>query len=336
MVQGSPVRPWVEILCEPRGRSGGGRSLWGGRARKKSASARARGASAHLFVRVLMQSVEAENVAIQEPKIEDFGPTEQPGPAWRRAFISPTFALEFVTVALMAAIPEFVLPQHKRPIPVQMINGTWARAWMLDNSYGPDTVSSAALLLIATLVPLAVAILLSFVSPARGGVKAWLHSYLWMMGTHIMVVSCIKAYCGYWRPYFLNECGFDDQIGQCTAKNYNHAFRSFPSGHASNSVGPLLHTSLRLMGALRVGYTPRSINLGCGGLTLELDGVLTMLCLVPTFLAAWIAASRVHDHAHHPADVVGGALIGAGAAVLWHMRYFHSLFGPHAHRPRAQ
>lgn len=266
--------------------------------------------------------------------VSDFGPKESPGQAWRRALLTPTFALEFLIVALMAALPELALPQHERPIPVQYINGTWARAWMLDNAYGADTVSSTALLLIATLVPIGIAITLSFVSPAQGAVKAWLHSYLWMSGTHIMIVGCIKAYCGYWRPYFLNECGFDDAIGQCTSKDYKHAFRSFPSGHASNSVGPLLHTSLRLMGALRVGHTPRTINLGAKGLTLELDGLVTMLCLVPTFLAAWIAASRVHDHAHHPADVVGGSLIGGGAAVLWHMRYFHALFGPDAHRPR--
>merc|ERR1739848_287488 len=105
-----------------------------------------------------------------------------------------------------------------------------------------------------------------------------------MMATEIMVVSSIKAYCGYWRPYFLHECGFDDATGQCTAEDYAHGFRSFPSGHASNSVGPLLHTSLRLMGALRLGYTPRTIRVGSCGLTLELDGVLTVLCLLPTFL----------------------------------------------------
>ena len=235
---------------------------------------------------------------------------------------------------LMAGLPEFALPQHRRSVPVQQINGTWARAWMLDNPYGPDTVSNTALILIAFLVPVATAILLSFLSPARGSVKAWLHSYLWMMGTQIMVVGCLKAYCGYWRPYFLNECGLDDAIGQCTSEDYDHGFRSFPSGHASNSVGPLLHTSLRLMGALRVGHQPYTVPLGSRGLVLELDGLLTALCLLPTFLALWISASRVFDHAHHPADIVGGALIGGSTAVLWHVRYFHPLFGPDAHRPR--
>ena len=53
-----------------------------------------------------------------------------------------------------------------------------------------------------------------------------------------MVVGCIKAYCGYWRPYFLEECGFDDATGRCASEDYGHGFRFFPSGHASNSVGP--------------------------------------------------------------------------------------------------
>jgi membrane-associated phospholipid phosphatase len=272
-------------------------------------------------------------------ELEDatFGPRETPSHAWRRALFSPTILLNFLVVAIMAGVPEFALPQRTRPIPVQNINGTWARAWMLDNAYNGDTVSNVALMLLATLVPLGVAILLSIVSPSRGAVKAWLHSYVLMMGTQIMIVSSIKAYCGYWRPYFLNECAFDDVAGRCTAEDYEHGFRSFPSGHASNSIGPLLHTSLRLMGALRVGHTPREVRLGASKqFVLELDGLLTMLCLVPTFFATWIAASRVADHAHHPADVVGGALIGGGAAVLWHMRYFQPLFGPASHRARMQ
>ena len=172
-------------------------------------------------------------------------------------------------------------------------------------------------------------------SPARGAVKAWLHSYVWHFATHVVIVGCVKAYCGYWRPYFLNECAFSEALGQCTSDDYKHAFRSFPSGHASNSVGPLLHTSLRLMGALRVGHTPRVLCLGRSKwLVVELDGFMTMLCLVPTFLALWISASRVYDNAHHPADVVGGALIGGSSAVLWYLCYFNPPFGPDAHRPR--
>jgi membrane-associated phospholipid phosphatase len=268
--------------------------------------------------------------------VDDFGPRERAAAAWRRALASPSLALDFLIVALMAGLPEFALPQHTRPLPAVADGaGGWARAFLLDNSYEPDTVSSLALMLIATLVPLAATLLLAIASPARGAVKAHVHSYLWMMGTQIMVVGCVKAYAGYWRPSFLHECAFNASLGACTAPDLRHAFRSFPSGHASNSIGPLLHTSLRLMGGLRLGHARYGVRLGARGPTLELDGALTAACLLPTFVGVWIAASRVHDHAHHPADVVGGALVGGGAAVLWHCRYFHAPFGPDSHRPRA-
>ena len=46
--------------------------------------------------------------------------------------------------------------------------------------------------------------------------------------------------------------------------------------------------------------------------------VLSFLCLLPMFLAVFIAASRVRDNYHHPADIVGGSIVGAAAAV-WSM-----------------
>ncbi len=36
----------------------------------------------------------------------------------------------------------------------------------------------------------------------------------------------------------------------------------------------------------------------------------------PLFLSTFVAASRVHDNWHHPADVVAGALIGATCALV--------------------
>lgn len=43
-------------------------------------------------------------------------------------------------------------------------------------------------------------------------------------------------------------------------------------------------------------------------------------------LAFWIAASRVRENDHHPADVVTGACIGSAWAVLWYVRYFTALW----------
>ena len=201
--------------------------------------------------------MEASKIELENVLDDDFGPVERPAQAWKRAVLSFTLLLDFLIIAAMSAIPEFALPQHTRPIPVQSVNGTWVRFWMLDNPYGADTVSSTALMLIATLVPLGAAIALSFASPARGAVKAWLHSYLWMMGTHIMIVGCIKAYCGYWRPYFLNECAFNEARGECTADDYT-ASAHFRAA-TPQLCGPLAATSLRLYGRL----APRPIDPAC-------------------------------------------------------------------------
>lgn len=48
----------------------------------------------------------------------------------------------------------------------------------------------------------------------------------------------------------------------------------------------------------------------------------SILGLAPTALAVWIAASRVHDNKHFPADVVAGTLLGAAVAVFSHHLWF--------------
>jgi len=146
----------------------------------------------------------------------------------------------------------------------------------------------------------------------------------------------MKLYCGYWRPWFLNECAFNATIGECTASDYDHAFRSFPSGHASTSVASMLHVTLRLLGATRVGGISWRRQVGKQSqawASVDLGGTLTMLCLLPTLFGIWVAASRVHDNAHHPADVVGGSLIGGACALFWHARYFKPIFTSASHLP---
>merc|ERR1712154_517928 len=51
--------------------------------------------------------------------------------------------------------------------------------------------------------------------------------------------------------------------------------------------------------------------------------LFSMLSVLPIFLGIFIAASRVHDDMHHPADVVGGSVIGIGCA------YLHTVCGIH-------
>jgi len=45
-----------------------------------------------------------------------------------------------------------------------------------------------------------------------------------------------------------------------------------------------------------------------------LSRMASILCILPMFVAGFIAASRIHDNFHHPADVVAGSIIGFSVA----------------------
>mmetsp|Transcript_51794 Transcript_51794/g.110671 ORF Transcript_51794/g.110671 Transcript_51794/m.110671 type:complete len:133 (+) Transcript_51794:535-933(+) len=79
----------------------------------------------------------------------------------------------------------------------------------------------------------------------------------------------------------------------------------------------------------RYGYSAISRSI-----TASSCNVMLVVCLLPVFLGLWIGASRVRENDHHPADVVGGALIGGSFAVMVHSRYFHAPFSQVAHMPR--
>lgn len=263
---------------------------------------------------------------------------------WCRALCSLDLLLDLI-ICLFIGYGPLVLPQHERPPPVEKVQlpqagdlgaEVYLRARVFDNAVVADSVTSLALLFVNLSIPIVVAVLLSVAAPVRGAAKAWVHSYVWTMAFSEFLVGCGKRYCGYWRPHFLHECEFNATIGACTFDDHQ-MFRSFPSAHASSSMAALLHTSYRLLGACRVASIPRRLQLGRSpAASVDLSGLLTSLCLLPMSLAWWIALSRVSDNAHHPADVVGGVLIGGGSATLWYLRYFHAPFSDLSHRPRVE
>ena len=110
------------------------------------------------------------------------------------------------------------------------------------------------------------------------------------------------------------------------------AYRSFPSGHSGTSFCALMFTTFVLLGQARL--CEASIVILKGGTTVDITDVKIIFCLFPAAIAAYIAASRVHESDHHPADIVGGAVIGTGWATLFYRRHFTSIFSEHSHRPR--
>ncbi|CAK9096678.1 PA-phosphatase related-family protein DDB_G0284367 [Durusdinium trenchii] len=136
----------------------------------------------------------------------------------------------------------------------------------------------------------------------------------------------LAAEVGYFRPYFYEECGLDRSTGECLTPTEDGR-KSFPSGHASTSFCAMLFTSLYLLGKVT-----RKRHLEATGSPLRPLGctnVLLLLALSPVMVAFWVAASRVRENDHHPADVVTGACIGSAWAVLWYVRYFTRLWDDH-------
>ncbi|CAG9947649.1 unnamed protein product [Clonostachys rosea f. rosea IK726] len=144
---------------------------------------------------------------------------------------------------------------------------------------------------------------------------------------------------------------------QTDTKLLNEAFRSFPSGHSSCSAAGLTYLSLFLASKLRITtpFFPRSGSPYSAGLLdswvakkdhdgSEFDShtrtitsrprlsrtqaaappiYLLALCLVPIFLAIFIAASRWFNFMHHGFDVIVSFLVGLLTAFLG-FSYYHT------------
>ena len=262
--------------------------------------------------------------------------------------MSLDFLVAAVYVALVTTLGD-LSPQHIRDAPVEKIvlgeSSAYVLSPLLANDYKSDAqqiVSPAALVAVCACVLSLVFVALSlfFDNPrtAKSSVSARLLSLMYAAGTAVATVDVIKRYCGYWRPYFYDECDFDMNSGKCSGNAPQDANRSFPSGHAAISFVTLGHASLCLLGAARTGVvcvgTKDSLGGGCCKRLPDLGNFKILLSLSPAFLAAWISASRVRENDHWPADIVAGALIGATFAALFYFRYFPSVFDADSHLPR--
>jgi membrane-associated phospholipid phosphatase len=95
---------------------------------------------------------------------------------------------------------------------------------------------------------------------------------------------------------------------------------SFPSGHASSSMSSGMFGTLYLLwlAYFRKIDLPWRSHKGCQTLfTYQTVHTLFCVALVPFFIALAIACTRVRDHRHSPADITGGALLGACVAALY-------------------
>lgn len=110
------------------------------------------------------------------------------------------------------------------------------------------------------------------------------------------------------RPNFYHGCAFDDEVRACTRPS--SAFRlSFPSGHSSHSSCWATLLTRHLLWLADAALAARALTR---------RRVLLLLACTPAPVALFVAASRVHDSWHHPADVCAGVLLGALCASMVH------------------
>lgn len=217
---------------------------------------------------------------------------------------------------------------HQRPIPYQLLasSGEYVVNQVYDNAFDGDTVSDTGLLLLGVGLPFFIQLVLSYYRSTRSP-KNRIHSticvYLAAVGLTVLLSDAIKVYVGYLRPIFYEVCVPNETYQICTSdEDVQEARKSFPSGHASLSFCGLgllsffLEDSFGVQSLRGLQHTAvDSIAMDADRLrsfqrTVAFARVASIFCKAPLLLAGYIAASRIVDNKHFPADVVGGSVIG--------------------------
>ena len=153
-----------------------------------------------------------------------------------------------------------------------------------------------------------------------------------------MTTELLKLYVGELRPIFYDQCQPNADYSACTntsEKDVTDARKSFPSGHSSMSFCGMQLLTLYLLqrfGLESSRHVYSSIQQEAHHSTsdstttpwrherrlLQRKRLISVLCLAPMAVAVFIAASRLRDNRHHPADVVGGAVLGASLGQFGH------------------
>ncbi|CAH1249037.1 PLPP1 [Branchiostoma lanceolatum] len=182
--------------------------------------------------------------------------------------------------------------------------------------YASDTVSNEALWGLKLGGAVLVALAEGYIAKRRGLKRSAIFvnslicagMLLFVQGAEMSAVDVMKLSMGNLRPHFLAVCKVNVSF-TCTPGTYvtddvctgdadaiREARKSFPSGH-SGTAG-----CLAAYLALYLQYRVRNKSWVLPRLVVQVG--LVMGCL-------YIMGSRVADHKHHLADVIGGAVIGA-------------------------
>jgi|EP00979_Chaetoceros_neogracilis_P000202 membrane-associated phospholipid phosphatase len=232
--------------------------------------------------------------------------------------INPCFVVELVVCISIGVLGHFApdmifqMGLHERQIPYQeTANGDIILDQYINRPLvEKETIRDWQLVLIALIIPLAVVITVGAIGKTRNDVHSGVCTFFFVVGCTEFITSFVKLYAGYFRPNFYNYCQFSGEDMACSSDRLDPR-KSFPSGHASMSFCSMTLLTLFFFG--KIGLH-RKVGESGDQASLMKKRFLSALSGCPMFFAVFIAASRVHDDMHHPADVVGGALIGIACA----------------------
>lgn len=264
---------------------------------------------------------------------------------------------EFI-VCLLFGIICFVLAEvtdvytTQRPIPFQFLedSGEFIRNLSINEPFDNETVPDSLLVVLAMILPLCIQLLISQFYGEMGDKHSTVCIYMVALSLTQLVTDVIKMYCGYLRPIFYTICQPNETYDTCTNTNTDSESyrRSFPSGHASTSFCGLTLLSLFLHTKYGIPCMKRKLAMGySSNITLSsqqhqlyqinnnsntassskvrdplIYRGISVLSLLPMGVACFIAASRVVDNKHFPADITAGSIIGTTIAYYIHYLWY--------------
>jgi len=276
---------------------------------------------------------------------------DAPPPTFTESFKSyitnPYLAIELAVCVLVGALGHFApgyvfrLPLNERDIPYQITaNGDVILDQYINRPLvEKETIPDWLLLVLSFVSPLIIVVVSGAMSPIRNDLHAATCTLFFAMGSTEFITSFVKLYAGYLRPNFYSYCGFSEDIMACESDS-NDPRKSFPSGHAASSFCSMTLLTLLFFG--KIGLHRGLWSSGGNGVTGEASRgpayyikkrILSMFAAMPMFLAVFIAASRVHDNMHHPADITAGAIIGIFCAVFGYGLWYPSIYSSFAGFP---
>ncbi|RIA83807.1 phosphatidic acid phosphatase type 2/haloperoxidase [Glomus cerebriforme] len=169
----------------------------------------------------------------------------------------------------------------------------------------------------------------------KRNVHDWHHGSLGLLfsiSLTLLLTEIFKNLVGRPRPDFIDRCqpikGSTDaqvyglsNVEICTRTNLlKEGFKSFLSGHTSNSFAGLGFLSFYLAGKLHIfdqrGHTYKGF-----------------VVVAPLILAIFIGISRIQDYRHHWQDVFAGSLLGFILGLYAYHQYYPPLYSPLSHKP---